>query len=425
MKKIKVLSLVLAVAMFACLLIPVMNVSAAGTAYTYYLSENGNDEKDGLSEANALVSVGAVMKKIFANTYAEGDTVKVIVIGDVLHPAFQMTFAYNLSSTSSGGANNNHGKEHTALLCVRDGEGKPVKNEDGTVKMIPFTVEGKDSTSKITFDLGNESASRKFCHNEMTFKNITFTTKYTAGSSWRNYVWLGSVNGMTFDGCKFDTSAEWEISTSAGNSQATDSMQKAGAKMNNFVKFLNGDYTNLSIAASVWHTNNEAYNVASSDLKNSMVNNTLIVGAGAKMGKVIVVGNAFDGPVTNGATVIVENGGEVATIEGNKSGTSTAQMTRQTEVKILVKAGGKVGTINATGDYVNANANITIDIESGATVTTVTELGTGAVKGDGVTVTVNRTASTPTTADASQIVLFSFVAIAALAGVVVLKKTRA
>ena len=71
--------------------------------------------------------------------------------------------------------------------------------------------------------------------------------------------------------------------------------------------------------------------------------------------------------------------------------------------------------------------DVTVTIEQGANVTRLVETGVGStVMG---TVTLNKpnasTPSTPATADASEIVLFSFVAMVSLAGVVMVKKASA
>ena len=76
----KIISLVLAVVMFACLLVPAMTVNAA-TAYTYYVSSAGPDDGDG-TEAKPFKDIAAAMDKAVTNTYAEGDTVKFIVVGE-------------------------------------------------------------------------------------------------------------------------------------------------------------------------------------------------------------------------------------------------------------------------------------------------------------------------------------------------------
>ena len=61
----KIISLVLAVVMFAALLIPAMSVNAA-TAYTYYVSETGSDTEGDGTEAKPFKNIDAAMDKAIA-----------------------------------------------------------------------------------------------------------------------------------------------------------------------------------------------------------------------------------------------------------------------------------------------------------------------------------------------------------------------
>ena len=78
----KIISLVLAVVMFACLLVPAMTVNAA-TAYTYYVSATGSDTDGDGSEAKPFQNIAAAIDKALTVKYVEGDTVKPVIVGEV------------------------------------------------------------------------------------------------------------------------------------------------------------------------------------------------------------------------------------------------------------------------------------------------------------------------------------------------------
>jgi len=213
-----------------------------------------------------------------------------------------------------------------------------------------------------------------------------------------------------------------------------------GCQLKNTIVLKNGDYTNLNGVGGLYHYGAE---LSVNAKQIAALNPSITIGAGAKVKDVVGLGCR---PTASSAAqafvssnVIIEDGAEVTgTIYGTNNGAEDKAVERKTPLNITVKSGAKVGKINVVGDYVKLMSNVTVTVEAGATCGTITEKGVGTTYEEGVTVTVDKqtasggstpapapTPSTPATADASEIVLFSFIALTAVAGVVVLKKTRA
>jgi len=175
----KIISLVLAVVMFACLLVPAMTVNAA-TAYTYYVSSAGPDDGDG-TEAKPFKDIVAAMDKALTLKFAEGDTVKFIVVGEAaaartVFKADNTIQAQQWLATPSSVISTGTMSE-AMFLCVRDDAGKIQQNEDLTPKMIPITIEGKDANAKLIFPVDHSSSTRRYWCNEVIVKNITCVAK--------------------------------------------------------------------------------------------------------------------------------------------------------------------------------------------------------------------------------------------------------
>jgi len=383
MKKVKILSLMLAVAMFACLLIPAMSANAA-TAHVYYVSATGDDSNDGLSEANAKKSLLSAIKEAEKLTLVDGDTVTIKISG-----------AVGEAADSSGNPS------YSAQQLLSSGRNGGENLDDANGKLIPLILEGVTADAKVIFaHKGDDTAStRRYVMNDITFKNLTLSVvRASSATSDANLFYLyASTGALRFDNVKFDNSVTWRVcadnfTVTPSNNLITyfKSTEAAPLKVNGTLSFKNGDYTNLDWVAAVG--SRAALTTYSAKAE---INSTLIIGEGAKMGTVHVVKQDTNMKST---TVEVKSGAEIAKL-----------VMIEDELK-MTKA-----------------VDVTVTIEQGANVTRLVETGVGStVMG---TVTLNKpnasTPSTPATADASEIVLFSFVAMVSLAGVVMVKKASA
>ena len=253
-------------------------------------------------------------------------------------------------------------------------------------------------------------------------KNLKFTASFADGVD--KYMWLQpSIGTMTFDNVTFDsTGCDWKISAQcmSGTPYTKIIGVAADVQCDNTVIFKNGDYTNLHTVAVLW-TYSTKIDVTAAQI--AAFNPGITVESGAKM-------NTVYGLATQ-------------TMAKGSSG-SYDLPTACRNPEILIKSGATVAKVIGTLDNVTYTNNLTITIEQGANVTTVAEKGEGAtVTGDIVVNNANTGSttpetpapetpapetpapSTPATADASEIVLFSFIALASLAGVAVVSKTRA
>ena len=336
----KIVSVLLAVLMMTCLLVPAMTVNAA-TEHVYYVSATGDNAKDGKTEANAMKTVAAAVKVAEnATGYAAGDSVVIKVSGVV---------------NEGGSLQGLLGSKYQAIYVA------------GTKTKIPVIVEGTTADAAIKFDAGKENwSNRRFAYLDIVFKNISIQV-----TGDKKLALIAGSGDLTFDNVKFAEDVKWII---YANPISKTPMSKGDAlgltEYHPTVTFKNGDYTALDEVAVI--SQHDGSNIDLTDAYAAMVHPKMVIESTAKMGTVAFANVNIK---VADATLEIKKGAQVANVKKTTEGV----------------------TIGYTFNFIDGNA----------------------------AADPAPAPSTPSTADASEIVLFSFLAVVSLAGVAVVSKTRA
>ena len=378
MKKIKIFSLVLAVTMLFALFVPALQVSAAGTSYVYYVSENGDDTNDGKSKDKAFKNLYKAITKVEkANDYTKGDTVTIKLSGKVYYTEAPSDKAVWL------GVYSNYDTSKNAFFV------------DETYK-VPLTIEGESTATKLVFKTTyNDTDKLKYVqhynNNDITFKNLTMETEHDAAATKKvGGLLLGAGSGsMVFDNVKFSnagfdlTAGEvspghprgWVLACDAISDTSIErifkptvdfflSKNKPVALNYATLVFKNGDYTNVTAAALASPVSYAA--TANYDKLQA----TIKVQSGAKMGT--VYGSLGD--VGVGTTeVIVENGASIQKYIASGAGKAVMHG----KVDKLTMSGGYIAEVIGASAGTKTSREIQLNVTGGA-IGTYTKLGTGA-----------------------------------------------
>lgn len=449
MKKIKAFSIILAVAMLMALLVPCMQVSAAGTNYVVYVdSTNGDNANDGLSKATAVKTIRRAITLGDSNgneavskipKFQKGDTFTIKFSGEAIYDELYtdmdiaVFFGYYTGYDHSNGKNGYH--------------------LDETYR-VPLIIDGGTTASKIIFptiydDSFLMKTNQHYQCNDITFKNLTLETRHDDASTKKlgGYLLCAGTGIMTFDNVKFSDAGFDKTAgvvtdgiprgwTLACDAISDKSLERVFLNTVNFfvskgkeitqdyatLVFKNGDYSNVTVAALSYPAGYEG----TADY--SKMKATVKIQNGAKMGTVI----GSLGDVGVNTEVIVENGAYVEKYIASGSGKAmlygkydTLTMTGGSIKKVVAASAGtktiREIKLNVSGGVIGEY----VKYETGASALKVTENIAAGVIGGTLTPSTPVTPSkpsTPATADTTNVVFFSVLAVVSLAGASVFAK---
>lgn len=329
----------------------------------YYVSENGNNNNDGLSPEAAKLTLGSALGHAEANqTFERNDRLVIRISGRVLGADGQ---ALGAELTNSAG-------EPVPVLVTTN----PDQNNKAILQVM-FTAA---TTS------GQCSLAVK---NNLTLQNLQLQSVANANGLAPYNIYAAGYS-LTFDNVEFTNDGQatkvenWNVG--CVNFMDGNNILEARTKpMYGTVTFLNGDYTNLGIVAgvhptSIWTQNGNVYALP-------YYHSRLVIGEGAKMGTIY----GRYSTMQLGSITVEINGGEVASYIGTNSGSSTTIRDHygyengspevETDLNLVIN-GGKVQSIAITGNYVKMKGNVTTTINAGT-------FGTYKGTGDKVTLDGN------------------------------------
>lgn len=323
----------------------------------YYVSESGNNSNSGRSAASAKKSMASLMSRVLEDNG-----------GATVFPDGSRLVIYMQGTVSNGGSQ--------SILT-----GTHLTRADGSPLPILVTTYRFDGTNKATLASGHkphdDGNSSLKCHNDITFRDISFTSATNTESLFRDNKIYSGMNSIVFDNVTFGfTGAEptnntgWQIS--AGDFVVFD-RESEDEQCYASVTFRNGDYTNLEYATTC-----AVKNLWSSDPEKIVhdapyIHASLIIDEGAHMGTVY----GIVGKMPIGDTTVEIRGGIVDEYRGTADGTQKKTATYTGTLNTVISGGTVRGSFYGTGDYVNFEGSITNTITGGEIRCTPDQKGGG------------------------------------------------
>ncbi|MBP3305169.1 MAG: hypothetical protein J6L24_04285 [Oscillospiraceae bacterium] len=322
----------------------------------YYVSQNGSNNNSGRSIASAKKSMSSLISKVLEDNG-----------GLTVFPNGSRLVIYMQGTVSNSGQ---------AIITATH-----LTREDGSALPILVTTYKFDGTNKATLASGHkphdDGNSSLKCYNDITFKNISFTSATNNDSLFRDNKLYSGMNSIVFDNVTFGfTGAQptnntgWQIS--AGDFVAFD-RESEDKQYYASVTFKNGDYTNLEYATtcavkSLWSADAEKI------IRDApYIHASVIIEAGAHMGTVY----GIVGIMPIGDATVEIRGGIVDQYRGTADGTEKKTVTYTGTLNTVISGGTVQGSFYGVGDYVNFEGNITNTITGGEIRCTPNQRGGG------------------------------------------------